>query len=476
VGEDLLDRPVRWVHTSELAEAAYLLRGGELLLTTGLGLGGRGAVGETAYVATLAERGAAALALELGWTYTEAPEGMVEACRQHGLPLLVLREVVPFVEITEQVQSAIMEISQAGRRRARDVRQVLTDALLEGAGPEELAALLSSLVAAPVTVTTADGALVASAGLDPQGSRRRGRPVVRRDVVLLERHWGQIAVLPPARAGDPDVAAVCGFGAVALGLALLRSSAGGDLDHRRSQLLTDLAQRRWRAPAELVARARVLGLPFPAEGRYVALVVSGPGRADLEAVVRTVSGALPPGTGLVAEMGEDVVAVVRTSGALTAARAVLAAVDRMPGDGPAAARVVTGPVVGRLEDVDRSLAAARRALQLTPAGERLVSAGSMTAQLLLSGLREEPMTEQLVREEIGRLVEHDAVHGTELVRTLQVYLRSSSSKVRTSEALRLRRQTVHGRLQKIEELIGDVHAPARHTSLVVALALHQLKE
>jgi purine catabolism regulator len=299
--------------------------------------------------------------------------------------------------------------------------------------------------------------------------------VARRDVVLLERHWGQVAVLPPARADDPTVGAVCSFGAVALGLALLRSAAAGDLDHRRSQLLADLAGRRWRAPGELVARARVLGLPFTAEGRYVGLVVTGLGRADLDVVVRAVTGALPPGTALVADVGGDVVAVVRTSGALTAARAVLSAVDRVPADGPVLARVVAGPVVGRLDEADRSLSAARLALELTPDGERLVSAGAMTAQLLLSGLREEPMTQQLVLEEIGRLVEHDAVHGTELVRTLQVYLASSSSKVRTSEALRLRRQTVHGRLQRIEELIGDVHAASRHTSLVVALALHQLQ-
>src|SRR3954470_9089936 len=84
VGAGLLDRPVRWVHTSELAEAAYLLRGGELLLTTGLGITGRGAVGEAAYVAALAERGVAALALELGWTFPEAPRALIDACAQHG--------------------------------------------------------------------------------------------------------------------------------------------------------------------------------------------------------------------------------------------------------------------------------------------------------------------------------------------------------------------------------------------------------
>ncbi|MGY1592332.1 helix-turn-helix domain-containing protein [Geodermatophilus sp. SYSU D00708] len=60
--------------------------------------------------------------------------------------------------------------------------------------------------------------------------------------------------------------------------------------------------------------------------------------------------------------------------------------------------------------------------------------------------------------------------------TLRTYLAHSSSKVRTADALRLRRQTLYLRLQRIEELIGDVHAPQRHAALVLALALTDLPE
>ena len=41
-GEAGLDRPVRWVHISELADPTPWLSGGELLLTTGLQLGDDG--------------------------------------------------------------------------------------------------------------------------------------------------------------------------------------------------------------------------------------------------------------------------------------------------------------------------------------------------------------------------------------------------------------------------------------------------
>src|SRR3954447_21665191 len=379
VGTELLDRPVRWVHTSELAEAAYLLRGGELLLTTGLGITGRGAVGEAAYVAALAARGVTALALELGWTFPEAPRALVAACREHGLPLLILREVVPFVEITEQVQAAIMERTAGAAGRRRDLQQVLTDALLDGAGPQKLAEVLADLVSAPVVVTTADGALVAAAGLGTTVDRPRQRPVARCDVVLLDRQWGQIAVLPPARSSDPLVPAACRYGAEALGLALLRSTAGADLEMRRRQLVDDLAGRNWRSPGDLVARARSVGLPFGAEGRYVALVVTDLRAADPDAVVRAVTGALTPGTALVSDLGEDVVAVVRTAKVTEAANAVLHAVDALGAD---VARVVAGSVVDRLEDIDRSITRAKAAMALTDRGERVVAAEGMTTQLL----------------------------------------------------------------------------------------------
>jgi purine catabolism regulator len=37
-GEEALDRPVRWVHVSEVLDISGLLSGGELVLTTGLEL------------------------------------------------------------------------------------------------------------------------------------------------------------------------------------------------------------------------------------------------------------------------------------------------------------------------------------------------------------------------------------------------------------------------------------------------------
>jgi Purine catabolism regulatory protein-like family. len=70
-GSDGLGARVRWVHVLELADAAHLLQGGELVLTTGVALPAEPAL-LARYAADLASAGGAgvsALAVELGRRY-----------------------------------------------------------------------------------------------------------------------------------------------------------------------------------------------------------------------------------------------------------------------------------------------------------------------------------------------------------------------------------------------------------------------
>src|SRR5258708_35277685 len=90
VAADRLDAPVRWVHVIELAQAAHLLRGGELVLSTGIALPGD-AAGLSQYVAELAAVGGSALAVELGSRYSGSlPPALISAARDHRRPLIVL--------------------------------------------------------------------------------------------------------------------------------------------------------------------------------------------------------------------------------------------------------------------------------------------------------------------------------------------------------------------------------------------------
>ncbi|KUM89205.1 MULTISPECIES: PucR family transcriptional regulator [Streptomyces] len=129
-GHTALDRPVRWVHSSEVYEGANFLDGGELLLTNGFGLTGAAEEVRRRYVRELAARGAAGLAVEVGRSLPDMPPEVTDEARRLGLPLLALHRVVPFVRITEAANRAIVARGLSGRSVVRPWGDDHTAALL----------------------------------------------------------------------------------------------------------------------------------------------------------------------------------------------------------------------------------------------------------------------------------------------------------------------------------------------------------
>ena len=164
-----LDKPVRWVHVIELPDAARLLHGGELVLSTGIALPDEGPQLD-AYVAGLAGVGASALAVELGRKYTGGlPAGFVAAAEANRLPLIVFQREVPFVEITEAVHARIISDQLDQLRTSARLHEVFTDLAVAGAGPAEILRQASLLAGRPLLLEDLSHHVLACepAGADP---------------------------------------------------------------------------------------------------------------------------------------------------------------------------------------------------------------------------------------------------------------------------------------------------------------------
>src|SRR5579859_5790536 len=149
---DRLDAPVRWVHVIELAQASHLLRGGELVLSTGIALPPDPA-GLAEYVAGLAAAGVSAVAVELGSRYVrELPAALVDAAGSHRLPLIVLQRETEFIAVTEAVHTQILDARVAELRAAERLHQVFTDLATAGASAQEVVDQASALANAPVVL------------------------------------------------------------------------------------------------------------------------------------------------------------------------------------------------------------------------------------------------------------------------------------------------------------------------------------
>jgi PucR family transcriptional regulator, purine catabolism regulatory protein len=167
---DRLDVPVRWVHAAELTDVGRLLRGGELVLSTGIALPSS-ASGLAEYVASLAGAGVAGLAIELGQRYAgELPQGLVTAAEARGVPLIAFEREVPFVEITEAVHARIIDAQMLELRAAQRVHAVFTALSVEGAPPAEIVRAAAELGGRTVILADMSYRVLAASGPDAAGA------------------------------------------------------------------------------------------------------------------------------------------------------------------------------------------------------------------------------------------------------------------------------------------------------------------
>ncbi len=138
-GEEKANTPVRWVHSTELVDPTPWLRGGELLLTTGLQL--TNAKLQREFVERLAEQEIAGLGFGTGFAHKKVPAAILNTARKRDFPLFEVPYELPFIAVTERVFAQLLneryELLQ--RNMAGDV---LAEALTGRLYPEELQARL----------------------------------------------------------------------------------------------------------------------------------------------------------------------------------------------------------------------------------------------------------------------------------------------------------------------------------------------
>ena len=515
-GEESLDRAVRWVHAIELPDAARLLRGGELVLTTGIALPDEEAQLGT-YVAELADVGVSAVAVELGRKYVNGlPDRFAAAATEFGLPLIVFAHEIPFISITEAVHGRIIDEQLGELRAAARLHEVFTDLAVAGAGPGEVLRQAALLAGRPVILADLSHHVLAceAGGVNParllDGFEGRSRAMVRSartwydpasgwlvtTVGARGEDWGRVILVCDGPPGPGDrVLVERAATTLALGRLLTRQQESLERQAHRTLLSAVLAQA-YPGPEEAAVRARALGLPVT-------------GRQLVGAVVRFRNA--PPGLlaqARVLDVAEALAEACRSErvpalvGSLDDERAgALLALD----GGADQAKVLTAvcavarqrlrdrrrhspgpptgdPVIG-VGSAAPGMAEARRSL--LEAGEVADAAAQASegadgrlyhrlADLRLRGLLhllgDDARVVTFVDRELGAILAYDAAHGSDLTGVLEAYLAAGGNKAVAAARAHLARPTLYERLSHIERILGvSLAAADSRASLHVAL-------
>jgi len=483
-GADGLERELRWAHVIEMADPSDLLKGGELVLTTGIGAGAQER-DQHRWIASLIEQGAAAVAVELGSTWRErVPEPVVSACAEAGVPLIAFRRSVRFVEITEAVHAAVLNSQFELLRRGEEIHRRFTELILHGRGVPEILGELAAAVGNPVVLEDAghelvyyisgrsgdDVALAAWADLhraEDRGEAPEGALLV--DVRLMDSSWGRLIALAVDERLDDFDRVACERAALAVAIDLLGQQHEEHLRARsRGAFLSDLADGRVEE-ADARRRAEALGMAARGELLPVAASWRGPrSRRGDELSWTRLSGELRTAlssTGFAVLLGpRDVDLLVLLALGARAYDEALAehvaglfhGVLERRGAGAEEAALAIGAPAETWAAAGQGLRRVRRsagaATALPP--RRWYDARRPGVTDLLHDLRDAPELDAFVDEQLGPLLAAGSARHRVLLETLEAYLAAGGRKAQAARALHLERQSLYLRLRRIEELLG----------------------
>ncbi|MFG3442433.1 PucR family transcriptional regulator [Nonomuraea sp. NPDC047897] len=504
-GADRLDSKVRWVHVGEIADIAQLLRGGELVLTTGVALPqDPGKLAD--YIAGLSSVGAAGLIVELGRRFVgELPSAVVKAAEEHGLPLVVLTRETPFVQITESVHARIIDIQLEELRASEQLHEVFTELSVEGASPAEVLAQVARLSGRPVLLENLAHQVLAceSAGRDTgtllAGWETRSRAVAPPERTAYDpasgwlvttvgargQDWGRLILLcelPPS----PRDLVLAERAATTLALGRLLERHQESLERQaHGTIITGILTHAYADPEEAAARARAVGVPLT--GRKLVSVVIRPvdptdqaldGHAQLGELAEATAAAcrdakLPA---LVGALDQDRIGVLlplppraQAEPALTALAERLRALSKTGG----AFVLAAGSVVESLRDVRRSFLEAEQVADVAvrqPDGRPFYRLPDLRLRGLLHLLRDDARLQTFAERELGPLLAHDAQRGGDLTRILRIYLDAGRNKAVAAQKAHLSRPAFYDRLRRLERILDtDLDDVESCLSLHVAL-------
>ena len=450
------DPEVRGVYVTDLLDPRRYLGGGELVLT---GLVWRsGPQDSDRFVAALAEAGVAALGAgtaRLGST----PPDLVRACRRRGLPLVEVPVAVSFGTLSERVMAAHRALGRGW-----------VAAVAEGADLDRVLERAAAELGTDCWVLSGTGWVVAGTAELPQRAelvRAYAESSARERRISTggaHFHLHAVGEADPRLAGwfvaVGEHAGAAAAAELATVVALVRTRV--DEARRISGRSVESALRRLldgsSSTAEVVARLETLGLPQGEPTRAVLLSAGSGDERTATAVLRELAAA----TGL----------PVVTAPLHGAAAAVFADDEQHLAELPQRFReLLTGTRlragvsdIAAAGELRSALEEARYALRLAEAGEpespaaagesAVVTAAELASHRVLLASVPAELRRSYRQRVLGPLLDYDAEHDADLVRTLRTFLECAGSWQRCARRLHIHVNTLRYRISRVERITG----------------------
>lgn len=451
------DRQITWAHSIELTTPWEWLDAGDLLMTVGLGVPD-GAEAQVNYVTRLAGIGVSGVAVADRMLAPPLTPEMVAAANEHALPLLLTAYEVPFVQVSRAVAAANQGPEQTRLVKAARIYDRVRSAVLEHSGPAKLLVTLGEELGCRLYACENDDGLALFPGAPQPPAAIRGaflEEVARRTgaqpgIVRIAVGDDTVVVVPiPARRAASLVAVAAGTDAPPYALVQHAATAAAleaerllatreELRRLGSETLAGLLDARV-SPNAAAAQLRGHGL---AQGPYVLLAATRDDGLDRSGSLHHALAERDVPNALLRRL--EILYALLPAADDVVDRVVDLLHDRI--------RIGISDPFGELDGVTSAAREARWALEAT--SEDGLRVNRYGASRSLFGPRSISEARLAVEQVLGPVLAYDDAHGTELARSLAVFLRSNRSWQKATAELYIHKQTLVYRIRRVEQLTG----------------------
>lgn len=449
------------VDIMEIPDITGWLRKGEFVLTTGYSFHGN-PQGLCHILEEMHQAGGSAVGFKPKRFLAATPREAIELSNTYKIPLIEIPPTIPYVEITQPIMEQILNVQLTMLREVYDINTRFINLLATQRG-QELLNVLGQLLGCEAALLTSSGSVEIHTVSFELGHVQMTKRITNGSSTIA--HLALTRFLGPADVFE----SMCLDQVVSL-MSLDLAAKGAAATHvkySKGDFLVELLSGSLQMEGILVQRARQLG--FPQEPwRFIMLIQTHVEDQSVENAVSasSVQKAIAQWINVnhkslvAASLGDQIVLFYATRGpnqhqtAGDLARTVQAGIEAAFG---VEVRIAIGEARQELRKMTESYEESKRALEVSTKARSelcIVHYSDICVEDMLLGLGQHPTLERLYGSLIHPILVYDLENGTDLLGTLDAYIRFGGNTKQVAGELFIHRNSVHYRIERIQDILG----------------------
>lgn len=510
-GEGGLDKQIKWAHILETKDFESLLNGGELILTTGLGLELDSSSNHKTYE-LLMKKNVSCLCIEKGsYFHTLSPE-IKQLADQDDFPIIIFEKVVKFVDITLDLHTLIINQHYQMLNQLNEIAKEFTNLSLTHNGTLKILQRLSNYLHKKVIFMSKDeqsfhyppetkhfnNLLQSNYDKLQQVKEPEIKTIENQDILIypcigLGQVWGHLCLEVASKDDNEFTLSVLDRCASAIAQILLRNRT---IEERKLNQEDEVVQNCIQGKKYPIEELMTL-FPFPNhfknDYQFRTIVI----QTDFEKLVTSTNEweelklqlSLSIRTLFSQQNFVPIISVRKNQIVIICFSQTKETIAENKNKLRHLSKKIISLLSGKQQqrntfgisrlDTDISLlknsfSDAKKSIRLQEAN--LISSPfyeDIGIHHLFFQLKDKDELTAFIDQHIGPLINYDKENDSDLLRTLSTYLDCLGSKKEAAEQLFIVRQTLYHRLEKIQQLLGnDLLEPASRSAIEVAIKAH----